>query len=106
MGMTRTWNLALALLLALAPEAWAQGYDSSAARRQFQRDTMQGDINRLERESLRGELDAFGRRDLLERRSAQDQLRRDPSPDAPGPYRAPSDGSILLQSPPDPITGR
>ncbi len=106
MGMTRLLTLALALSLAFAPGAWAQGYDSPSARRQFQSDSMRGDIHRLERESLRGNLDAFGRRDLLERRSAQDQLRRDPSPDAPGPYRAPSDGSILLQSPPDPITGR
>jgi hypothetical protein len=67
---------------------------------------MQGTIDRLDRQSLRGELDASRRRDLLERRSERDALGRDNRPGEPGPYRAPSDDSLLLQGPQNPILGR
>lgn len=90
----------------LAPVTLAQATDPQALRREFRRGQMQGEIDRLERESLRGDLDAAGQRDLLERRSTQRSLGREPGLAPLGPYRAPGDGGVLLESPPNPILGR
>lgn len=84
----------------------AQATDPQALRREFRRGQMQGEIERLERESLRGGLDAAGQRDLLERRSTQRSLGREPDLAPLGPYRSPSTGGVLLESPPNPILGR
>jgi hypothetical protein len=89
-----------------APAMLAQATDPQALRREFRRGQMQGEIDRLERESLRGDLDAAGQRDLLERRSTQRSLGREPDLAPLGPYRSPGTVGVLLESPPNPILGR